>query len=394
MNQKTWLMPRTELVEHAVTLWNLDWIKAEWTKIFLAYDDKEYRHPEVEKIVALIKKVIEHSRTINVTSRDVFETLIEDMAMEIYVWLKSVWYKLEKFERRYYEEALNVYVNHIYWTTSGRIDYERIINKFWDEKKFPSEFTRFFELSVFSFEEKLKAWFAEVKKTVVDFIHSLIKERCRALTSTDNRVEHEYDYYLLAYWHYRLTRGMTRVPIEDLTVEYGRKFEHYIVDDKLSEANMFSLSAFYGHYYSLRYFWERMIDEESIRYLNKVLIHTFDRETGWNFYGLKYEVISFFFRSMNADRWERFLDSLHRGEVPLILVAVVQKMPHREFYFPMMDIIKTYIPKAADLSAPMKEHVFKALVDFMKHDHEWTRHGQEIKKIVQEIFRYAEYDLY
>ena len=394
INYKIETFASVELVKLAKTLYEIDWVKTDFKNLMLNFE-KEYVHPDVKNVIVLIKKIILHSRTIEVPTtfgtRQVFETLIEDMGMQIFLWLKQVWFKLEKFDKTHFEKLLTIYLNNITWTTLGRIDYEKTVTLLIEGNKLPYEFTIFFEMSVFSFEEKLKHWYAKVKKEVVDFISHLIHERCRVVKSTETRVEHEYDYYMLAYWHYRLVNGLTHVSIDDLVGEYGRTFDHAIVDKDLGEGNMLALSAFYGHYSSVKYFWNRIVDEEKKRFYIKTLSYVFSGETGFEFYGSRTEIISFFFRMMNVDRWQAFLETLHRGEVPMMMLAVILSMPFRDFWFPTIDVLKVYIPKSTELTTLVRERVFRHIVVFYNRDIELTLQGQKMKEIIRHIFQLTEY---
>lgn len=398
MTHKMDNMPKMELVKLATSLFEIDWIKLEYTNLMMNYE-REYVHPDVKTVVLLMKKIITHSRTMELPSttgtRDEFETLIENMCMNIFDYLKNLWFKLEKFDRKTFENALTIYINNLIWTNTGRLDYEMMVNKMWEEKKFPSEFTRFYELSVNSFEEKLKAWYAEVKKTVVDFVHRVIRERCKDLQAIDTLTVYEYDYYLLAYWHYRIVYGVESAPIDDLIGVYERTFDHSIVDnDGVSEGNMLALCAYYGHHISLKYFWNRMSNEEKNRFFIKTLAHMFDRKIELDFYGTKTETITFLMKTMNVKSWEMFLEKLYHGEIPLIMLAVIMTMPYREFNFPTMDILETWIPKAGDMHEIMRDRIFSSLVTFLKRDHELTRQEEKIKELIPQIFRLAEYKMH
>lgn len=245
-------------------------------------------------------------------------------------------------------------------------------------------------MSVFSFEEKLKEWYAKAKKEVVDFINHLIHERCRLIKSIDTKVENEYDYYLLAYWHYRLVNDLTHVPIDDLIGEYGRTFDHAIVDKDFGEGNMLALSAFYGHYSSFYYFWNRIVDEDKNRYFMKTLIYTFDRETGFNHYGPTTEITTFFFKLMTVNYWKAFLEALHRSEVPLMMIAVLLSMEFKDFYFPTMDVLKMHIPKSTDLPNLVREKVYKNVVEFSNLKIDMTHEGLRMKEIINFILEVTE----
>lgn len=391
------VVPHVESVKLAASLWEIDWVQQELTNLMLNFTGNNYVHPDDNMMILLIKKVIYHSRKMDISltseSREIFETLIEEMGMQLFIWLKKVWFKLETYDRVNFEKTLRFYMRTYYWTSVGRLDYKRIIESLLEENKFPSEFTKFFELCTFSFEEKLKEWYAKAKKAVVDFIQKLVGERCREFDSNETRVEHEYDYYLLAYWHHRLVHGVDTVSVDDLVAEYGRTFDHSIDENQIGEGNFFSLSAYYGHHFSLVYFWNRMDDNERNIYFIQSLIHIFsmDRNIVWNFYGTTTEVLSFFFKTMNVDRWSKFLESLQRGQVPLTLLVIVLTMPFRDFYFPSLETFKIYIATASDSNSI--EHELNTLVGFMKRDGEITRQGELMKKVIQQIFSYADYQM-
>lgn len=388
-------MQRSKYVEDAITFWKDESIKKNFIDIMLNYD-QEYHHPEMKNIIDFIKKVAHdyHRQDLKVPveldTRAVFEDVVEYTGIQLYVYLKQVYYKLEKFEKEYFEKALKIYIDNVYWTKEGRIDYEKIFFSMYDENKFPSEFAKYFDLCVYSFEDKMKTWFKNTDKNMIMYIHNLVTKRCNDFSVDDKKFEHEYDYYLMAYWMYRHYHKLDRVSIEKLSGAYKSKFYHFVTDDKISEGNMFALCAFYGHFNAAKYFWERMYQEEKDHFIIETFIHAFMHENGFDFYGQKMDFMDHFF---NKQDWSEFRRFMKEGKIPFILVAIILALPEHSFFFPSMEEFKSdssfYLPKASEVTD--KDLAFGALVSYMKKDYELTYQGEKIKKMGYELFKLMNY---
>ncbi|MCC8418596.1 MAG: hypothetical protein LN590_03270 [Rickettsia endosymbiont of Glossina mortisans submortisans] len=244
-------LQRMALSSKARSLWEQEEIQNKVIEFFKyeymrsTYSDAERKQQE-EKWHSITKEVLGrlefHILPAKLESELIY--VIREVGAKIYDWYAYV-------QEACSYEKLEEYTKQIYWTHYGNIDEIKIFKSFWLENH-RLDISNIYEMACnYCLEEYTNNLWQQIpqEKRKSDFYTDTIYEK--------------YQYHLIAYWQCYLDGDLKYL------VRYFKRFDsdykkiynrHYSVEE-----NIFKLSVYQGYSKAVRYFWDKLSDEEKDR---------------------------------------------------------------------------------------------------------------------------------